>query len=679
MHKADELLKVDRRSLPHEPKMLLLGPTGKRLWAESLLPRPGFVGSIDFIHKMNLPLLFIMDCEGVASYEPCQAEWHPSHLSFRFENDRIRIRETKFITWDDCAVSFMVWTNVGSGPCVLGLRTPAERTFQSSHGYNAFVTVETDAPQLRSGLSIQSGQTVRLTVAAGVGLNRENPSASRWAFMGGEAAFLQHQEEYLRFFEQAPDFQSSDPLLDKTWWYRWFILRYNLTEPGFGKLNHTFFYEGRSHKMAKTPFEPKGWEFSKLIPLSVPMHLLDIRWHGDKRLGEETIRAMMETQGLDGLYHCTYVDGQGSAYSNFFAWAAYQYLLVAGDKSLAREVLPSLKRQAAGWRSVYGNDDNQLMRETVHQLTGKEYQPSYWYFNEGGYPEDPTDVKYIIPLLRVDKSVYYLMNLRGVAGVCRLAGDGEAVKYEAEAERVAQDIRCLMWDRDTQFFYDLNASTLQKAMVKNIVGFYPYWAGIADSEMAEGAKKACSPLFQTGCPFPSVATDCDLFSPAGGWKGHFFKGRNGCVWNGPTWPYTNAVVLDAMAGEIRRGQSFPAGWWYQMFREYSFLHYENRNFDRPALYEHYHALTGESLSGEADYLHSYWIDLLMRHVAGIVPMEDSIAIEPSVADDIHFSIKRLHVCGHEVSLTKDGEKMGLSLDGGAARLVTPGTHISIDR
>jgi hypothetical protein len=373
------------------------------------------------------------------------------------------------------------------------------------------------------------------------------------------------------------------------------------------------------------------------------------------------------------------VDGQGSAYSNFFAWAAYQYLLVAGDKSLAREVLPSLKRQAAGWRSVYGNDDNQLMRETVHQLTGKEYQPSYWYFNEGGYPEDPTDVKYIIPLLRVDKSVYYLMNLRGVAGVCRLAGDGEAVKYEAEAERVAQDIRCLMWDRDTQFFYDLNASTLQKAMVKNIVGFYPYWAGIADSEMAEGAKKACSPLFQTGCPFPSVATDCDLFSPAGGWKGHFFKGRNGCVWNGPTWPYTNAVVLDAMAGEIRRGQSFPAGWWYQMFREYSFLHYENRNFDRPALYEHYHALTGESLSGEADYLHSYWIDLLMRHVAGIVPMEDSIAIEPSVADDIHFSIKRLHVCGHEVSLTKDGEKMGLSLDGGAARLVTPGTHISIDR
>jgi hypothetical protein len=134
-----------------------------------------------------------------------------------------------------------------------------------------------------------------------------------------------------------------------------------------------------------------------------------------------------------------------------------------------------------------------------------------------------------------------------------------------------------------------------------------------------------------------------------------------------------------MAGEIRRGQSFPAGWWYQMFREYSFLHYENRNFDRPALYEHYHALTGESLSGEADYLHSYWIDLLMRHVAGIVPMEDSIAIEPSVADDIHFSIKRLHVCGHEVSLTKDGEKMGLSLDGGAARLVTPGTHISIDR
>ncbi len=678
MHKADELLKVQRRSLPHEPKLLLLGSTGKRLWAESLLFMPGFAGSIDFIHKMNLPLLFTVVCEGIASYEPCDAVWYPSHLTLCFESPAIRFEEKKFITWDDCAVSHMVWKNVGQRPITLRLHTPNERVFPSSHGCKACMTVETDTPSLWNGLALLPGEAAEFIVAAGVGADRENPAAIRWAALGGEKAFKVHHAEYLQFFEDAPAFESTDPLLSKTWWYRWFLLRHNLTKPDYGRFHHAFFYEGRSHKMKKTPFAPNGWEFSKLIPLSVPMHLLDIRWHGEKSLGAEAIRAMMETQGTDGLYRCTYTDEQGAAYSNFFAWAVYQYLLAAGDRKLAKEVLPSLKRQAAGWQSAYGNLENGLMRETVHQLTGKEYQPSYWCFNEIGYPDDPTDPNYVTPLLRVDKSVYHLMNLRGVAGVCRLAGDSGQEAYEAEAEHAARDIRRLMWDRDTQFFYDLSASTLQKAMVKNIVGFYPYWAGIADGEMAEGAKKIFSPLFQTGCPFPSVATDCGLFSPEGGWKGYFFKGRNGCVWNGPTWPYTNAIILDTMAGEIRRGQSFPEGWWFGMFREYSFLHFENRNLDRPALYEHYNALTGESLSGEADYLHSYWIDLLLRHVAGVVPQENSVSIESTLAEDMDFSIHGLRLRGHEISLEKDGKGMCLSLDGGPARQVSPGMCLPLE-
>lgn len=677
MHKADALLKVDRRALRHEPRALLMSPTGKRLWAESLLPLPGFAGSIDFIHKMNLPLLFTVDCPGVSSYEPCGAVWYPSHLQIRFENRMIRFEEKKFITWDDCAVSLMVWKNVGDAPVTLRLRLPGQRVFPSAHGYEAHVTVVTDAPSLFSGLTLPPEGEAAFVVAAGVGLNGENPAAGRWAAIGSGAAFHAHREEYLKFFEDAPDFESDDPLLDKTWWYRWFLLRHNLTRPDCGRLNHAFFFEGRSHKMDRTPFAPKGWEFSKLIPLSAPMHLLDVRWHGNKGLGAETIRAMMETQGEDGLYRCTYTDVQGAAYSNFFAWAAYQYLLASGDRGLAREVLPSLKRQAAGWLRAYGSPGSSLMRETVHQLTGKEYQPSYWYFNESGYPDDPRDPKFISPLLRVDKSVYYLMNLRGVAGVCRLAGDGEAEQYGEAALAAERDILRLMWDGETEFFYDLHAVTHEKAMVKNIVGFYPYWAGIAGGAAAAGAKKAFSPLFQTGCPFPSVAADCGIFSPAGGWKGLFFKGRDGCVWNGPSWPYTNAIVLDAMAGEIKRGQAFPSGWWMEMFREYSFMHYENRNFDRPALCEHYHALTGESLSGEADYLHSYWLDLLLRQGAGIRPDEDGLSLDAPLAEKTDFSISGLRVMGHEVSIEKDRNGMALSLDGGPMRSASPGTHVPL--
>jgi hypothetical protein len=115
----------------------------------------------------------------------------------------------------------------------------------------------------------------------------------------------------------------------------------------------------------------------------------------------------------------------------------------------------------------------------------------------------------------------------------------------------------------------------------------------------------------------------------------------------------------------------------EMFREYSFMHYENRNFDRPALYEHYHALTGESLSGEADYLHSYWIDLLMRHFAGIHPVEDGVVIDTPMAEKVDFSISGLRMGGRDVALEKEGKRLMLSLDGGPAFLVVPGDRVPL--
>lgn len=52
--------------------------------------------------------------------------------------------------------------------------------------------------------------------------------------------------------------------------------------------------------MTKTPYEPDGWEFTKLIPLSVPMHLLDLRWYGKKDYGKTILHTMRENQDEEG-------------------------------------------------------------------------------------------------------------------------------------------------------------------------------------------------------------------------------------------------------------------------------------------------------------------------------------------------------------------------------------------
>lgn len=77
-----------------------------------------------------------------------------------------------------------------------------------------------------------------------------------------------------------------------------------MMKPERGNLKDTFFCEGRSHKMTKTPYEPDGWEFTKLIPLSVPMHLLDLRWYGKKDYGKTILHTMRENQDEEGEFHC---------------------------------------------------------------------------------------------------------------------------------------------------------------------------------------------------------------------------------------------------------------------------------------------------------------------------------------------------------------------------------------
>ena len=200
--------------------------------------------------------------------------------------------------------------------------------------------------------------------------------------------------------------------------YRWFIYRHSMMKPERGNLKDTFFCEGRSHKMTKTPYEPDGWEFTKLIPLSVPMHLLDLRWYGKKDYGKTILHTMRENQDEEGEFHCAKVNWHGNAYANFFGWSVWQYYLVSGDMAYAREALPLIKKQVNAWKKRYGNPEDYLLIQQIHQLTGMEYQPSYWYFHN--FPEDCKDMALYTPVKRVDRNVYYYLNAVAVAHICEL-------------------------------------------------------------------------------------------------------------------------------------------------------------------------------------------------------------------------------------------------------------------
>lgn len=673
------LLTVMNRSHQHLPGKQLLGPTGARLWMDYLEPEPGFVGRADFIHKINLPLLFSSTVNAeLLRMIPAESRWTPDETCIRYEDDRLCLEERKTITWDDCAVCLQHWENRSEEPMRISLVLPAGaqvgrlHTFPvCNHGIVPVMLCRASGFDGDGCLTLLPGECRTVVIAAALALSgEENLLAPRLntLFDGREPQRLLDDlcDDYMAWFDDVPAFSCSDPMLTACWYYRFYILRKNLACPDLGRMPGRVFYEGRSHRSDKRPGGPeKGWEFSRLIPLSTPMHVQDVRWMRAPSLAEDALTALTFATDENGVFAVTSVDEAKLEYANYSAWALYLWYQTSGDLEAAKRLLPAFKADAKAVFRITGCEKDALQIETTHARTGKEYQPSYWFFGEDRFPEKvrPAKVGYT-PLKRVDRSVYSYLNFVGLARLCRLAGDDEAEWFAATADRMRRDILEKMWDADSGFFCDLHHETDEKALVKNIVGYYPFWAGITGPEHLKAFDYLFSDAyFSLGSGYASVAKDCPVFSQNGGWRGDYFKGRNGCMWNGPSWPYTTGITLDGLARQSKANGHCYDGEFAKGLHEYTMEHFRGGNVNDPFLVEFYDSVTGEPLSNEVDYNHSYYVDLIVRHVAGIEPDDEGLCFHPVDAGLRSLCLEGVYVRGHRVNVTLEKGLYTVQTDG----------------
>ncbi len=673
-----KLLYRDRCLRIHTGK-LLMGPTGRRLFVDYLDKEPGFSGRIDFIHKVNLTSLFKVKCSIKNDFIAADTVWYPEKLEMRYESNRLCFFEEKWITWDDYAVSCQSWENKTNEPFTLSLEIKSAlcvnavdktgcrllKSPKTSHGYTIGVAIKSDIGLEGEPVVVMPGKRIDFVVAAAVG-TLETDTMERIIqkvidyFRIDSHYYKRHAVEYDRFFSDVPCFSSSDKMLNKTWDYRWFLLRHCLAQPNYGFLQDWVMFEGRSHKTSKEPFAASGWEFSKLINLSTPLHITDMRWHHNRNIVYSMIRNMLENVDENGLFCSAYVDKRLHSYANYGVWSIYLFWLVDRNNAFICEIIDKLKRYVENEERVYSKDDHLQIEET-HNRTGKEYQPSYWYFH--GYPTNPKNPSTYTPLKRVDRSVYHYKNVLGLARLCEAIGDSDSNTYIEMAGMIKADILEKMWDANTGFFYDLHHQKNEKAMVKNIVGIYPYWAELTDRKHLRGLEYLFDrEHFNTGCPFPSVSKECEAYRPAGSWMGNFFKGRDGCVWCGPSWPYTTGIAVDAIAIQSKHHHHRYDEQFAFFLREYALQHFRDRDIKKPYLVEHYNAETGEPLSDEADYNHSYFIDLIISHVAGLQVDMDGIRFDPIDIGLDYFLLDNIKIDGHVYKVTyKRNDAMDVSL------------------
>ena len=300
-------------------------------------------------------------------------------------------------------------------------------------------------------------------------------------------------------------------------------------------------------------------------------------------------------------------------------------------RGFSPQVVDKLAANVRGWQKVYDPDGDGLLLVDSHWWTGMEYQPSFFFFlglqgfqgffAAGRAGESRAGRSHGLQLWECPAPS---------RGSTESWGNPPRLGNSTElAAKISSAVLEKMWRPEKQFFFSLRASDKAVADVKEVIGVYPFYFGMVP--WGKGYEPAWSSIidpqqFWTKWPVASASRECPAFSQTN-WPG---DGRAaGCMWNGPTWPHANSLVMTAMARTLRatrdhKVSSSPleAEHLWELFSSFTKAQFRNQDLLYPWTGEFYNGDTGEWKTAERDYNHSTWLDILIPDLLGLVPRDD---------------------------------------------------------
>ncbi|MDH7482764.1 MAG: trehalase family glycosidase [Armatimonadota bacterium] len=423
--------------------------------------------------------------------------------------------------------------------------------------------------------------------------------------------------------DNIPTFDCPDAKWTRCWYYRWFLVRVNYQEedgiPGF--------YEG------------KRGGYTRHITYSAPHIMDEVRWLRDGKYAYGQAEILGKRREPNGR--------RFGGYTHWISSTLWNTYLVHPDKKRLAKLLPAWAEDTEC--AFPGKlDTNRPLRDYLlnppsHWATGMEWQPAWFYFDNYDRSKETN-------LYRPDYTAYYYANARAVANMYRELGDtNRAKQFDALADKIKEALNTLMWDADTNFFYSIKTGTDdQKAMVKEIVGIYPFAFEVPEKTHVRAFESILNPEEFWG---PWKLTTCTMKCPM------FTPKVVLCNWNGPIWPHANSIVANALAQGIRRymAPAVTRKHLWELLDSYTNLHYEDKGiWKQPNIREEGNADDGQ-MFGCPDYFHSTYNNLIITLVGGLVPRnDDKVELFPVV--DIpwdYFRLDKIPYKGHQLTIVFD--------------------------
>jgi predicted GH43/DUF377 family glycosyl hydrolase len=354
---------------------------------------------------------------------------------------------------------------------------------------------------------------------------------------------------------------------------------------------------------------------------------------------------------------------KGGSVRSYSFWAAdsiWARAQVTGDDRLARELLPDLVKNYEAWEADH-RDPNGLFWQ-IDDRDGMEVSIS------GGL--NPGHDGY-----RVTINSYMYGDALAIARIADLSGQSElARRFRLKASELKRLVQEKLWDPEARFFKVLPRGDGAKLSdARELHGYTPWYFNLPDADKSVAWQQCLDPQ---GFLAPFGPTTAEQRHPKFtiSYQGHE------CQWNGPSWPFSTAVTLTAMANLLDnyRQSVVRAADYFDLLKIYTRSHRLKRDDGRvvPWIDENLNPANGDWIArtrlkgwtggqwdpGKGgrergkDYNHSTYCDLVLSGLIGLRPRDDeTVEVNPLVPPGAwdYFCVDQLRYHGRWLTILYD--------------------------
>ncbi|WP_433532247.1 discoidin domain-containing protein [Micromonospora sp. CA-263727] len=433
----------------------------------------GFAGSAFVGGPNNLGNLYTVTVPGQTVAEVNANRFNaPSHAKSRYTIGTTGVSAdlTKFMTYDNVAVTAIDFTNPGSSAATFTVRAASPLATQAGPGTNSLTGSRTITSGSNNGLVDTAWDTIKIDLT-GAGFTRSGSNLDREITVpaGGTVSLsvvgavssatlpetVESYQEYAamspatavrtgitafnrRWAQDVPYINVPDPALEKAIVYRWWGERYNSLDANAS--GHVYQY----------PTTIEGVNlYQNAVALTQPMHLQDTKWLRTPYLPYGQILNIGELSGSSAFLDSPGHTSWNNHYSQYIGTAGLEaYNVHGGGKEIARKFANYFEGDGVGQLEHYDGNNDKLIAYDTNYMPGNDADAITF-----GYPKSNASAPGARTIERPESA--YVWGAFDAARQLYEISDADQAKVDemtTNADAIRDEILDRLWSPDMRMF-----------------------------------------------------------------------------------------------------------------------------------------------------------------------------------------------------------------------------------